>query len=662
MSDPGQVTETTAGLDVERIGGIDRREIQFQPGMTLLAGENATNRTSTLQAIAAACGSDRATLKAGAEEGRVSLTIGSETYSRTLSRTGDGIRFGGDPYLEDATAATLFAFLLGDNEARRAVMTDGDLREIVMDPVDVDAIEQEIRDLQAELDAVEDQLDRRDRLRTSRLPNLRTERGRLQSEVGTATEELERKRRQLEKADRNVDESRLEREEVESTLSALQNAQNELQDVEADLEAERESLERTRDRLDDLQSRLDDIELPDADREELQRNQRNLWDEKERIDRQIEQLQTLIGFNEELLSGETTVLDAVESAVGTEEGDGDRVERITEQLAGGDTEALVCWTCGQQANRQQIEETLDTLRTYQQSLYGERDSIGERIEAVEEKLDRLEDRRAERERLVTERDETAREIDRTEQTITALQTRRDELEDRVDELEVELDELETDDTEYEAVIDLHKEVNRHEVRIESLEDELAEVESEIETVEAELDDLADLEEQEAQIQSEIEDRRTRIGRLERETIDGFNDHMDALLDQLAFENIERVWLEQTQRTEREGQRKVERSVFELHVVRSYEDGTVFEDSVRNLSESERNVVGLVFALAGYLAHEVHEQVPFMLLDSLEMIDGTRKARLLEYFATYPTYLVAVVLADELDPLLAEVEPDDVVEV
>lgn len=65
-----------------------------------------------------------------------------------------------------------------------------------------------------------------------------------------------------------------------------------------------------------------------------------------------------------------------------------------------------------------------------------------------------------------------------------------------------------------------------------------------------------------------------------------------------------------------GRRKVAKSQFDLHIVRSTESGTTYEDTVDNLSESEREVTGLMFALAGYLVHDIHETVPFMLLDSM----------------------------------------------
>jgi uncharacterized protein YhaN len=129
--------------------------------------------------------------------------------------------------------------------------------------------------------------------------------------------------------------------------------------------------------------------------------------------------------------------------------------------------------------------------------------------------------------------------------------------------------------------------------------------------------------------------------------------MAAVLDILEYQNIDRVWIERTERTVREGRRKVEKTVFELHVVRTTENGTAYEDTVEHLSESEREVVGLVFALAGYLVHDLHETVPFMLLDSLEAIDSTRIAALVEYFADESEYLVIALLTEDAEALSDE---------
>jgi hypothetical protein len=100
---------------------------------------------------------------------------------------------------------------------------------------------------------------------------------------------------------------------------------------------------------------------------------------------------------------------------------------------------------------------------------------------------------------------------------------------------------------------------------------------------------------------------------------------------------------------------VTKSVFELHVIRTSDSGAAYEDTVDHLSESEREVTGLVFALAGYLAHEVYEQLPFMLLDSLEAIDSERIATLVEYLTDYTGYLLIALLPEDASALPDEYE-------
>ena len=87
-------------------------------------------------------------------------------------------------------------------------------------------------------------------------------------------------------------------------------------------------------------------------------------------------------------------------------------------------------------------------------------------------------------------------------------------------------------------------------------------------------------------------------------------------------------------------------MFDLHVIRSTEEGTTYEDSVAPSSEGEREVTGLVFALAGYLVHDLHESLPFVVIDSLEALDADRIAALVEYFGEYAEYLVVALLPED----------------
>jgi hypothetical protein len=82
------------------------------------------------------------------------------------------------------------------------------------------------------------------------------------------------------------------------------------------------------------------------------------------------------------------------------------------------------------------------------------------------------------------------------------------------------------------------------------------------------------------------------------------------------------------------------------VVRTGASGSVYEDTVDHLSESEREVVGLVFALSGYLVHEVHKEVPFMLLDSLEALDAQRIGTLIDYLSEQVPNIVVALLPED----------------
>ena len=65
------------------------------------------------------------------------------------------------------------------------------------------------------------------------------------------------------------------------------------------------------------------------------------------------------------------------------------------------------------------------------------------------------------------------------------------------------------------------------------------------------------------------------------------------------------------------------------------------------------MTGLVFALAGYLVHDVYETVPFMLLDSLEGIDSERIVTLLDYFESHVPYLVVALLEEDAQAVETE---------
>ncbi|MBV0925842.1 chromosome segregation protein SMC [Halomicroarcula limicola] len=646
--DPATAAGDRATFTVEDVGGIDSTTVELAPGVTVLAGRNATNRTSFLQAIMAAHGSDWTSVKGDADRGRVELELGEETYARTLSRTEDGIVGSGSGILADPTLANLFAFLLEDNEARRAVVRGDDLRDIIMRPVDVATLRREIRDAEQRKEAIDDDLDRIESLKRE-LPELEGRRSELQTEIEDVRSDLRSVEERIEERDLDVDVTRQSRDELEATLDELQATRAERRRVREDVQSEQESiaaLREERGRLAAERAGLADApedRLTDLESEITRRRER-----KRELSQYTTRLQNVIGFNEELLAGEhTQITDAIKRKP-------ESVGDITDQLYQGSK--TTCWTCGSQVKRERIESTLSSMREHRQETLSD-------VDAIEDELDDLTDRRddiqetLERQRELDETiDDVDEEIERRQSAVADLRERRDNLSSRIAELEDEVAELRSD--EFDEVLELHAEANELEFELDALESEYDDVNEEIEEMEAEIRRDDALLARREDVVEELIDLRTRVDTLEAEATEQFNERMADLLALLDYDNVERIWLERvdtpggTVETV-EADDVVEGSTFELHVVRSSEGGTVYEDRVAHLSESEREVTGLVFALAGYLVHDVHETVPFMLLDSLEAIDAERIASLVEYFAAYPTYLVVALLPEDARALSEE---------
>jgi len=638
----------TATVTVENIGGIESATVELRPGVTVLAGRNATNRTSFLQAIMAVHGSDWTSIKGDAARGRVELSLGDERYERTISRTEDGVVGSGTTLLADPSLANLFAFLLEDSEARQAVVRGEDLRDIIMRPVDSEQLRAEIRDAERRKAAIDEELDRIAELKQE-LPELEQRRETKRSAIADKRAELKTVEQRIEERNPDIELTEPNTAELEARLDALSATREELRRVRADIQSEQESISALRGERGQLAAERAGLPSASEDRlEEIDHRLEERRDRKRDRSTYASRLQTVVGFNEELLDGQhTQITDAI--------GAGPRsVGDITDQLYQGSK--TTCWTCGSKVKLDRIETTLDSLREHR------RETL-QAIDDIEAEIDELQAERASIKETLDRKRELAEtieavdaEIERRQSTLTDLRARRDNLSDRVADLESEVTELRT--TDVDELLDLHSDANELEFELDRLESELDELNEEIADIESQLRRDEELVARREAVVEELIELRTRIDTLESEATTEFNEAMDDLLELLAYDNLERIWLERLDGPDDsvatvETDSVIEGSRFQLHIVRNSEGGTVYEDTVDHLSESEREVTGLVFALAGYLVHEVYETVPFMLLDSLEAIDADRIAALVEYFAGYAPYLVVALLPEDAQALSDE---------
>jgi predicted nucleic acid-binding Zn-ribbon protein len=618
-------------VSAESVGGIDETTVAFDPGVTLLVGQNATNRTSFLNAVRAGFGSDDVSIKGDAETARVDLSVDGETYTRRLRREGGQTVVSGDAYPGDPEAADLFAFLLGSNEARQTVVTEGNLRDVIVRPVDVGAIETEIDERVETRESLREELAEIAE-RKGDLPRLERRRSELRETIDDTRAELEAVEAEIDGTDVDVERRRAEQSELEERLEKLRQRRSELEDVRYDLETEREGRETLLEEREELERELAELPASPGTEDDVSGELSRLRGEKQRLETELDELQSAIRFNEDLLDGPAPSAFTADGA-----------DAVTDRLVDDDVR---CWTCGSTVAREQIRSTVERLRELSRSTAGDVDDLQAEIDELESTRNEHERVRRERERLERRLSTVETEIQQVEDRIERLEERRADLTDAVETAETAVEALETADDAFDDVLDLHKQANDLEYELGRLETELESVDDEIGEIESRIADEDGLETRLDEVTTEIESLRTKIDRVELDAVDRFNEHATEVLELLEYDNVARLWLERVERDERSGRADTAGGAFELHVVRTSANGTAYEDTVDHLSESEREVAGLVFALAGYLAHRVFERVPVMLLDSLEAIDAERIAALVDHFAEYATYLLVALLPED----------------
>ncbi len=623
-----QNSKKTPHVSVRNIGGIEQAEVTLSPGVTILTGRNATNRTSFLQALMAGLGSKQSSLKSDAKAGEVTLEIDNQTYTRTLTRRGDAVAFDGEPYLDNPEVADLFAFLLTDNEARQAVVRGDNLHEIIMRPIDTDRIDDEIKAVRDERDEIKNKIDQLEELERE-LPKLEEKRRETEAELETARTELEELQSELDALDTGVEESRTQKQELEDAFQRVRNAQSDLEDLTFDLETEQSTLSDLEAERDEIEKRLADSEDPETNPDRLSGRIQELRQRKRKLDETINELGSVINFNQEMLENEGFTIDD------------NRTDPTASLTAEYET---TCWTCGSEVETDQIDNTIDRLRELRSSKLDERNELGSKISELTDQKTELENKRERIERDQKRLADVNDEIQTTQDRIEALESQITEQENEIEKRQAEAEAIEIEG--HEKALELHREISGLELRIEQLEDELADITDNIADREEKLSERDTLETERENLSEQLTELRTQVERIEKEAVDAFNDHMETVLDILEYDNLDRIWIERREAKVREGRRKVLKTRFDLHIVRSSADGAAYEDSITNLSESEREVIGLVFALAGYLVHEVHKEVPFILLDSVEAIDSSRINKIVDYFHDHADYVVAALLPED----------------
>ncbi|GAA0212409.1 archaea-specific SMC-related protein [Halobaculum roseum] len=641
---PDQIT-----VEVTDVGGIRETTVDLTNGVNALVGENATNRSSFLRALISGMGSSVGTVRRGAAEGQVTIEMDGETYTRTVTRDEERDVWSGSGVLTDTErvrSAELFAFLLEDNEIRRTVERGGDLYDLLLQPVDRDALADREAELRERRDALRDELDTIQEAKRT-LVGLEEDRNRLETEIEDLTAERDRLAERVDELEKRVSDPGEESDVVAELEEELTEAESTLRSRKRTLRSIENSLSAARASLDELAVPDIDIDETRAERDDLAGELRELRNRRSRVRTNIDKLDAVIDAHDELrsgdLAGEAIVgslgLDADEIpdgplANGPSPGEGIDIES---SLAGDETdERTQCSVCGSTVGLDRLERLRVQLSSLRTQLEGKRDELDEEIERVEsrrsvvvDQIGRYESKRARRETLEAEIETDQRRLESKREEVEEARGTVEEKKEALAEIEEEMAERGGD--EVEELTDAKADLRETRSTLGDKREELDAVTDRIETNAETVDAQAEVEETLDEVTTELDEVKNQIENLERELEAKFNDRVDEVLALLEYENVDGIRLE---RLDEE---------FRLRVSRETDRGKTVRDTVDTLSESEREVVGMVTALTGYLVHDIGDISPVIVLDSVEMIDSARIARLLDYVEERTDYLVAALL-------------------
>ncbi|MDS0280741.1 archaea-specific SMC-related protein [Haloarcula onubensis] len=611
-------THSQVQLRVDNVGGITSAEVAVSDGVTLLSGRNASNKSSLLRALAGVLGGPTPPLKNDAETGGTHLRVGDAEYDLGLERRdGRTVVARSDVYASCDELCELFVALTESNPIRQAILAGDDLYDLLMRPVDTAAIRADIRRLRERKDDIDARLDELDAM-ADRLPGLRTRRDTLAERQTELESTLRAKRDELEALEDDTGDIDSELRDRREERNAVRNRRRTQEDAIESLEAE----------LDDVTAELSTAESAETDAsvEDLSAELDRLHRRKQGLTSTINTLSPIVEMNAKLLDGDLP--DAMTS--------GDVVTKLDP-----DSRSVDCWTCGSTVDEAQITDQVETIEALVGEKRAERDEVAERIQTLTDRRRELESRADRIERLRERRDDIEAELDERRETLDALESELRELEADIEELQ----RAATDDPEREARLsELYDDISDLEYERGRVVTDLETVEAEIEEIESELVARGDIEAERESVAADLRERREHIETVEADLVSTFNEMMQAVLDALSYDAVERIWLE------RQSADHASDTAFELHVVRATGEGSVYDDTVDSLSKSEREVIGLVVALAGYLVHDVGEQVPFLVVDAVEMFDADRIDGLMDLFGEHAEYVVAAVLPEEADEL------------
>lgn len=600
-------------LQVKNIGNIEESSVTFLPGVNVLLGDSWLESHSVMEAVTATYGNQNVTLRRGATEGYAKLTLGSESCTHHFARSDGEVISDGDPCLDGLNLDDMFAFLLESNKVRTSLVDSGDLNGVLQRATVPESLWQEGKQLNQELDLAKRRVSGGSG-RSEDLSDVAADADDIFSNVsGEYVVELA-----LERVEAGGE---LQSHATENEVRKFKELRKEycrLDELESKIETAEETIEQLRADRQEVQSRIGDLEcVSESEIHRLDDELGSLRGRKSDLKSDLDLIQHIITCNEQILAGDGSLPDILEGVF----------SKLDHEPATNDTEA--CWACGCAIEHTSTDRIHDAFEAEYDDRMDEYDAVVEELQETKREFER---KRADREKRLELREALSDVEDGIESRQVHLQRLRDErqsVRDRVSAIENELTDIDRLVTAamFDLPVGLGETASREQFdRLEDVVtrvDRIATGDSPLARRESAL--RSDRERLRERLESAIDDHVSRFTRRMNEladvadnaTVDGFDiewdhngyDHLP-LLRQFDFDMYATV------------------------------DGNGRDPlPVGELDPAGRELAALLFVLAGYLVHDIREEIPVVLIDGFETAHPETVSAVVEHVTEDIPYIV-----------------------
>lgn len=601
-------------LKIDNIGGIRSGETTIDDGLNVVQASNFQGKSSFIDAIQTVMGTTgmfdkEHPLTEGADEGTVVLETEDGDYEVNLSREPTGVSTrSGNPYLTDETdrvCAHLFAFLGEDNPIRSAVRNQEDITDLLQEPLNIEDINAQISALQKERKEVERRLEDAEQA-AKNLPSV-------QEAITQLEDDLEELRARRDELSEEVSD---EASNASKLGDQLANKQGSLDSVEQTISRLESRIERKEEALEQKQEELDELEIP---------SEPDITADIEDKEDRISDLELKIGLLEDLHRANQQVL---------EENELDLVTDVERSIAGDE---ISCWVCGEETTADDIEDRLEALKSKIQSLREEKSQLNTEIQEIEQRQREIREKKQKQDQLENAIGNIKADIQDAKGELQQSKSRKEELETEIEDLQQEVEEAEEE---------LNEELTDVKAEINSKERELERKQSQLEELKEKSSEADELEEERDELSEQIEQLRKRKTEKQNELKEQFDAAIEDVIDEFA-PGFDGAYLD----TKTSPNGDIEK--FELKIAREGRETTL-----GRLSEGERELVGIVVAVAGYRTYNVGERVPAILIDGIGQLASENLQRLTTYLEDASDILVTTAYPEAGDFGGATISPDE----